>query len=192
MKRETMRAVITAAAVIVITLSTHGSAWGWSPERREPRASGLEYATFQGDAALQQLVPYPLPVPTQPQPPLIEAEGLQLVGFTTEVLSGGRGVLNYTLACQREFGGSRMCTVSEVSQTLFVPATPPAGYAWVQPLPEQQVLAQQDCEGWTSMSMLDSGTTVALGAECYGGIKTQPCGRQLPVACCADADSFEP
>ena len=41
-----------------------------------------------------------------PAPPL----GFQLVGFTSATFDGSQGVLGFTLACQAEFPGSRMCT----------------------------------------------------------------------------------
>ncbi|MCK5364515.1 MAG: hypothetical protein KAR22_16180, partial [Gammaproteobacteria bacterium] len=45
----------------------------------------------------------------------------QLVGFTTAALPGDSGLFAFTLACQAEFFGSRICTSREVFETVDVP-----------------------------------------------------------------------
>ena len=45
----------------------------------------------------------------------------QLVGFTTAALTGDSGLFAFTLACQAEFVGSRICTSPEVFETVDVP-----------------------------------------------------------------------
>ena len=72
----------------------------------------------------------------------------QLVGFTSELRTGASGVLNFTLACQAEFPGSRMCTSVEVMETTNVPAGLPPR-AWVRPVFEVSTFTERDSSGAT-------------------------------------------
>ncbi len=60
-------------------------------------------------------------MPPDPAPEA-SAPRFQLVGFTSTTFTGGEGVLGFTLACQVEFVGSRMCTSGEVMNTINVPS----------------------------------------------------------------------
>lgn len=62
-----------------------------------------------------------------PAPPRFE-----LVGFTSATFVGDEGVLGFTLACQAQFAGSRMCSSAEVMNTVDVPAGL-SSLAWVRP-----------------------------------------------------------
>lgn len=159
---------------------------------------------------LEEIPPVPVePAPGLPRPvdpviaPTAETSSFRLVGFTAVSLPANRGILNYTLACQREFSGSRICTMSEVAGTLSVPAPPGYGHAWVRAAtgrddvpawfgpedsrPRELRVLPNDCNGWTTDSPLALGTAMDLGRspECYGGFHAVSCDRSLAVACCA-------
>ena len=127
----------------------------------------------------------PLPPPTEP-PIRFTSDEMQLVGFTTRLLPGNEGVLNMSIACQTEFAGSRMCTLGEIFETTYIPRVPGHGFAWVQDSVDPSKSGDQmpDCNGWTSSSPADFGTSIATGI-CYGGVESQTCNTALPVACCA-------
>ena len=60
-------------------------------------------------------------------PALKEPLRFQLVGFTSDRLPGGSGVIDFTRACHVELGDdSRMCTSVEVMETSVVPSNLPA------------------------------------------------------------------
>ena len=73
----------------------------------------------------------PLAVEVMSAPPLGPPARFQLVGFTSTTHTGDEGVLRFTLACQAEFAGSRMCSSQEVLDTTDVPSGL-GGYAWVR------------------------------------------------------------
>ena len=129
--------------------------------------------------------------------PLPEAR-FQLVGFTPTLLTGGAGVLGFTLECQKEFDGSRMCTSVEVMETTVVPSGL-VGDAWVRPTfspfgggepvtnsLDASGLARGSntltCSGW-SLSVSDrSGLAVESGGSFTVNVS---CSDPRPIACCA-------
>lgn len=127
--------------------------------------------------------------PVDPLPPVLPpmeafvSDEMQLVGFTNETFSGNAGVLNMSLACQRRFRASRMCTMEEVSMSLYIPDSMGGGFAWVQNSGPDATPAKS-CEGWMTDSPDAEGTSIELG-ECYGGLMMSACSTRLAVACCA-------
>jgi len=116
------------------------------------------------------------------------AEPFEPVGHTLATHLGDTGVLQFTLACQVDFGPSaRMCTSAEV-----LAITPlPAGFvadSWVRPvvgsgpigLEATDVSGQpfESCSSWTSQ--IDVGLTMTP----TGGFANQACDEARPVACC--------
>lgn len=125
----------------------------------------------------------PLPRPIAPTV-TFRSDEMQLVGFTRVHVAGNEGVLNMSIACQREFRASRMCTVNEVNRSLYIPEALGGGYAWVQSVASDAVDPQLNCHGWMSSSVEHHGTSIELG-ECYGGMAMTTCNSRLAVACCA-------
>ena len=120
----------------------------------------------------------------------------QLVGFTTATFTGGEGVLGFTLACQAEFPGSRMCSSVEVMGTTVVPASL-TGEAWVRPVMVPFALAsggahvldaagivgspsQIGCDGWRT----GTGNT-GLSIYADGRFTRLACYTPRAVTCCA-------
>ena len=89
----------------------------------------------------------------------------QLVGFATATRLGDAGVLVFTLACQEEFLGSRMCSSIEVLETVDVPSLA-GSFAWVRPtlMPG----------GGTSNTHNDASTNIHiyLLVQCRSGART--------------------
>jgi hypothetical protein len=114
----------------------------------------------------------------------------QLVGFTEKRLTGGRGILNYTLACREQFPNSRMCTAEEINHSFHVPEPPGYGYAWVQPSLQPHGLAVPACQGWSSASSSETGLAISTGpcTQCYGGYASVTCDERRSVACCGTMD----
>ena len=67
-------------------------------------------------------------------PPSIStpSKTFQMVGASTEEVTGDVGVFGMTLACQADFPVSRMCTSEEVMNTVTVPLGQ-SDSAWVRP-----------------------------------------------------------
>ncbi len=133
------------------------------------------------------VLPGGTPVPAPVTEPVIVSTGrFEFVGTTTQLMQGDRGVLNFTLACQSEFEGSRICRVEEVLSTVNVPRFTIETKAWI--VPDQSIGAafRADCNGWMSQESGDSGLAVIVGpdVDCSGGFKTSSCNSQLAVACC--------
>jgi hypothetical protein len=125
---------------------------------------------------------------------------VQLIGFSEVAVPGNRGILNMTLACQKSFRGSRICTAAEIQHSVHVPAQRNAaawGSAWISSeglLPGAVADAQSDCEGWTSNSGANKGASMAIGPEhgCYGGFVAMGCNTELLVACCGNPSTVFP
>jgi hypothetical protein len=129
-----------------------------------------------------------------PGPPGAGAPQFALVGFSTMTLQGGAGVFGLTQACQLDFPGSRMCTSTEVLNTVSIP--PLTGTrAWVRPtivfglgisFVDESGANSGDlsCIGWTSSA---SSSAFGLSVTNIGGFSVvgSPCSSLLPVACCA-------
>jgi hypothetical protein len=131
----------------------------------------------------------------------ITPQRIELVGFTTSTFTGGEGVLGFTLACQTDFPGSRMCTSVEVMRTTNVPASL-SGNAWVRPsfegfvwLGSPGIPVASDssgtepgeteyltCSGWIASDAY-SGLVVTAN----GGFDILACDQARAVACCAPA-----
>ena len=127
----------------------------------------------------------PIPRPITPTV-TFQSEEFQLVGFTRQLFTGFDGVLNFSLACQAEFVGSRMCAVEEVNRTEIIPHVPGTGFAWVQNLSGPDAAPNVNCAGWFSNSSRDVGTAIELG-QCYGGQRMMTCNNSLAIACCSRA-----
>lgn len=118
----------------------------------------------------------------------------QLVGFTSTLHLGDTGVLGFTLACQAEFPGSRMCTSAEVVETTNVPATL-SGEAWVRPsikaangglVFDESGVAEAwitGCQGWSSTSSTNG--FLGLTVDDAGRFRDADCAPPRPVSCCA-------
>jgi hypothetical protein len=136
----------------------------------------------------------PLPHPVSPPPQTAESSefiagsGFQLIGFTTQTFDGTHGILNLTLACQKEFPASRICTADDVRLTVNVPQAPGAGFAWIDVPPSRELKTRVDeqgnCRGWRSSAIADSGVAMDLEAA-YGSLVHRPCNQVLRIACCA-------
>lgn len=111
----------------------------------------------------------------------------QLVGFTAQGFIGDTGGLGFTLACQAEFPGSRMCTSEEVLNTVSLPAGL-GGPAWVRPSfqPGGQMVVDASglwtnnaehltCKGWSDGSTFGQG----LGATADGSFQFRDCSTEL-------------
>ena len=123
---------------------------------------------------------------------------LQLVGFTDATFPADTGVLGFTLACQAEFAGSRMCTSNEAMNTLAVPSGL-VDRAWVRPsfVPISTGVSGTkvhdasgvrgsvglSCEGWSVRSA--SGQFAGLNVGATGRFGGGPCDAVRSVACCA-------
>ena len=121
---------------------------------------------------------------------------MQLVGFTIAALPANTGVLGFTVACQDEYPGSRMCNSVEVMETITVPRgfTVAAG-AWVRPVYMPGGFTVMDasgrgsnlsgaslvCDGWSSTGTVDLGLSVTPS----GRFRANSCGATQGVACCA-------
>jgi hypothetical protein len=145
-----------------------------------------------------------------PAPPIVVPcceKKYQFVGFSERAVQGGKGLLQFTLACQETYAESRICTSNEVAQTTQLPAevgepvSNPAPFAWVRPTAivgrganigiESIVGLQGDveefsCEGWFDSS---PSTSIAPGSGLsvnrYGQFTLSACGAPLKVTCCA-------
>ena len=110
----------------------------------------------------------------------------ELVGFTSSTFDGGEGVLGFTLACQAEFSGSRMCNSVEVMETVNVPVGL-TGEAWVRPVFEGEndnsgaisSFGNLGCTGWSNT--LHHGLVV----NSSGSFRDRQCFEFHSVACCA-------
>jgi hypothetical protein len=135
----------------------------------------------------------------------------QLVGFTDDTFQGNKGVLGFTLECQKVFAGSRMCSSREIIETVTVPQLPqPPAAAWVRPSFEglastpsnfatsadpvialdasgQRNLPEDlNCESWNSSDHHEYGLATGADAEGQSAIfGNAPCDELFRVACCA-------
>ena len=127
-----------------------------------------------------------------PAPPRFE-----LVGFTSDTFQGDQGVLGFTLACQAEFPGSRMCDTQEIFKTVNVPPGL-VGDAWVnpvlRPLASTSTVSldisgvanspgSHTCYGWATTS--STGLTVGVGGQ-IGPFSN--CNTLHSVSCCAPVE----
>jgi hypothetical protein len=127
----------------------------------------------------------------------------QFVGVTAATFTGDKGVGTFTVACQQDFLGSRMCTSREILLTTDWPPQPPSFYvAWVQPtlVPfqsgstgtgVQDISGLNDgtlsCGGWFSLSRgLLLHSDPANGK--YGAFIVEPCSTVASVTCCAPVE----
>ena len=125
-----------------------------------------------------------------------DAPVMQLVGFTSSLLPGGSGALNFTRACGSEYPESRMCTSEELMNTVDPPALATT-WAWVRPSlsPLSAGLTdptgvdasgvggeavQLSCDGWKETTPF-----TGLAADDTGAFGLQDCASELPVACCS-------
>lgn len=167
---RTFRPILAIAAVtLLFTLLAAGT---------RPIGGGSDPARFDQDRD-STIGPGDPSVPAPTTPSQDSDAPFRLVGFTTTLFPGSRGVLNYTLACQTQFPDSRMCTFEEISDTVVVPEAPGIGYAWMR-------MSSTNCRDWTSSSADDDGVAISLGCDgCYGGAWIRSCDTPLAVACCA-------
>ena len=115
----------------------------------------------------------------------------ELVGFTAATFNGDEGVLGFTLACQAEFTGSRMCDSLEVMHTVNVPTL--SGEAWVRPVPLGGP-SNKDISGASNTSSGEALTCLGwsradnfagLTADANGSFVSSSCTNFHSVACCA-------
>ncbi|MDJ0866557.1 MAG: hypothetical protein QNK03_10645 [Myxococcota bacterium] len=141
--------------------------------------TGLAALTLAGPAAAQAV------------------KAFQLVGFTSATRNGGKGVVDFTRTCQLEFEASRMCTSTEVMQTVDFPEL--TSNAWVRPvfspltggatnltvLDASGVMSGDDgdlsCSGWRRNASDASGLTV----DKDGLFEARACNEGRRIACCA-------
>jgi hypothetical protein len=130
-------------------------------------------------------------LPSSSGPPVF-----QFVGFSTATFDGGAGVGTYTLACQVDFSGSRMCFTSEILATVAWPP-PPASQqeGWVQPVfieANRDVSGRNSttaCAGWSDSQLPDRAPVVVADPGVrYGSIAARVCGDTAAVACCAPVE----
>ena len=107
---------------------------------------------------------------------------VRLVGFTSATLPGNSGMFGFTQACQVEFPGSRMCTVTEAARTASIPdlSGSNGSQAWVD-TDTASNSASVNCDGWTLLS--SSGT--AHSVTHTGQRVFSRCDTVHSVACCA-------
>lgn len=203
MKSAIHKAIITSAIVLGALSAVAAPIGGGTNDTRR------DISTSEQDRLGAPNLPTP-PVDPTPQTNATPS-GIQLVGFTVERIRADHGILNMTRLCQREFPGSRLCTVDDVLGTVIVPALSAqcdGTFAWVRTAgsttihdllgspavqtvtgsrPSAQV-SLHDCRGWTSAEGTDFGTVVALGSEqgCFGGFMTKACDQERSLACCAE------
>jgi hypothetical protein len=128
-----------------------------------------------------------------------------LVGFSTATFTGSAGLLAFSLACQADFPGSRVCTSLDIAESTALP-TALTGLAWVRPaalpsgtsssiidLASLREGSGQHCGSWTNGSDSNFGLVVVLQSSTanlpelapYSGLLTERCNVSLPAACCA-------
>jgi len=107
----------------------------------------------------------------------------ELVGFSSAMFNGGRGMFTYTRACQEDFGWqARMCESQEVLRTTDLPADL-VGSAWLRPssLPDMSGVPGSaqllTCTGWV-------GTGSGLTVDDTGGFSSRDCTTPQAIACC--------
>jgi len=121
----------------------------------------------------------------------------QLVGFTSGSLPADTGVLGFGASCQAEFAASRMCTSTEVMQTVDMPELSGSTTAWVRPIAQpgsnsggvvvdaSGVEGQQDyglsCGGWS----LTYPSSHGLIVDGKGRFDKITCSQTRRVACCS-------
>ena len=136
--------------------------------------------------------------------PAAGVSNFQLVGFTGQKFAGNGGLLAMSTACQSQFPASRVCSSSEVANTVKLPAGLPGGGAWVQPSLVGGVLigtvpgavdaqggvlpGTVPCGGWTRA---DNGA-IGLAVTAAGQVTALTCDNALSAACCALTPVPEP
>lgn len=137
--------------------------------------------------------------PSLPAP--VAGGQVQLIGFTSHTFDGTRGLLRYSLACQAEFPGTRMCMSDEIIRTFHVPEAPGTTYAWIDPsfrpvanqLLDASGLIDEAAVGESGMSCLGwlagaGYTGLALkfddGDSDHGAFVLVGCGSEAAIACC--------
>ena len=132
---------------------------------------------------------------------------IQMVGFSSQTITGHEGRLAMDRLCRLDFPGSRMCSTAEALQTANRSDVPPAR-GWIQPTrkniffdpslekyvaydsvsgrhAEHQVLwnaqASLDCAGWFGSSH-KAIAIVMTTEELY--FDDEACAISNPVACC--------
>jgi len=108
----------------------------------------------------------------------------QLVGFTTTTMNGGSGVFTFTAACQAEFPGSRMCTITEATRITEIPDLSNGTYlAWAD-TDEPGFSSTESCGGWGATYQGWTGTAISeLGRRHF-----VLCEESWSVACCAPVE----
>lgn len=185
---STIHRVLFVVLVAAIACAAHGVA-----------VAQIDFGRLPSRGPEPPSLPVPLPELS------VKGPGSQLVGYTNATMHGGVGVLNMTRAYQAEFPtlvDVRICTASEILETVNVPPAPGWGFGWVNsgavapmnvrrlPFDKSRTVEDGDlsCRGWMSSFELDSGLTIDLGhEECYGAFAAVPCNVRLNVACCGKA-----
>ena len=124
-------------------------------------------------------------------------KAFEFVGVSATLVTGARGILDMSRACQEIWAQSRMCTSEEVMSTVTMPAGH-AEAAWVRPVwapfayasgsisfnramdaSGAQAPGELTCSQWSS-DVSGHGLTVSPS----GALTDQPCSDARPVACC--------
>lgn len=132
---------------------------------------------------------------------------IQMVGFSSQTITGYEGRLAMDRLCRQDFPGSRMCSTAEALQTTNRVDLPPA-LGWVQPTlkkiffdtnrgqyvaydsvsgqhAEDQFLwsaqASLDCAGWVNSS--HKALAISISTE-HLYFDDEACSNSNPVACC--------
>ena len=104
----------------------------------------------------------------------------QFIGFSTDPIDGGQGMISMHGLCQADFGAlARTCIGKEF--WLSPNATAPGSDAWVHPSPDFFEVNQDSCINWTSNNMGNDGTVVSTA----GKPSSATCNTPSPVTCCA-------
>lgn len=116
--------------------------------------------------------------------PSISVTAFHLVGYTSATVTGNVGLFALTEACQLEYPGSRICTLSEIKSTTNLPdLTSGASSAWVETGGNKAGTGAADgnCLGWSVANASTNGMAITT----LGAYRPQSCEAGRGVACCA-------
>ena len=139
---------------------------------------------------------------------------VQLMGFSTQTVTGGAGVLGMLDACHADFPASRLCSSLDILNTEQRFPITTTERAWVRPVaqphnsdssdsrfsntvldasgvayPEADIMSSSmSCRGWATTTSTVLGLTVSPG----GSFGPRSCDVARPVACCTLIQVPEP
>ena len=128
----------------------------------------------------------------------------QFVGVTAATFTGNKGVGTFTLACQQEYPGSRMCTSQEILWTTDWPPQPAVPFvAWVHPTFVATSASSVDvsgldghlptfpdltCGGWAALNLRGLAVNSDPSTGKYGTFSIEPCNTAASIACCVPVE----